>query len=264
LDLGRLGSPVFLTEVNLTRLWKRFDGEPFMINPRLGILGLGAFNPKKGRKRGKKMARKFGARHMAWVRSFKRKGRKNRSHRHRRNAYPVAGLVANPRRRRRYHARRNPRRHRRYRRNPGMTRLMGFSLPNISNVIYAGVGYVGVPLAEGILGSMLPLSITGTSIGKYAVRIGSVIGLTWLTKAVMGKEQARYVGIGGGAYVLITAVREFAPGLIPGLSAYTLPSRGMSAYVPGVGRNYTALGGMAGPFVSSGTADVTQRRFSRL
>ena len=210
------------------------------------------------------MARRgWGAAHMKWVRSFAKKGRRNRRRKYhaRRNAFPVAGLVANPRRRRKHHYRANPRRRRHYRRNPGLTtRFMGLSLPNVTKVIYAGAGYVGTPIVEGFVNTYLPVSLTGNTFGKYAVRIGAVVGLTWLSKAVLGKEAATYVGIGGGSYVLISAVREFAPGVIPGLSAYTLPSRGMGAYLPSVGRNYTSLGG---PMVSSGTTDVAQRRFAR-
>lgn len=181
------------------------------------------------------MARRSSRARMRYVRSF----RKNRRHRrrYRRNPYPVAGLALNPRRRRRH--RRNPQmnRRRRYRRNPS---IMGFKLPPLQQVLYAGVGFVAVPVTEGFLNQFLPLSITSTTLGKYAVRIGSVIGLTWLGKAMLGKNAATMIGIGGGAYVLVSAVKEFAPGMIPGLSAYTVP--GMGAYVPGYGRNYSTLG----------------------
>ena len=253
----------------MARLWKKFDGEPFMINPRLGILS--ALNPRK-RKRGRKVAKRgWGRAHMAWVRSFAKKGRKNRRRKYhaRRNAFPVAGLVANPRRRHRKNPRHSYVRHwvkrgrRRYRRNPGiMSFTRGLALPNVTKVIYAGAGYVGTPIVEGFLSPYLPASITTNTFGKYAVRIGSVVGLTFLAKAVLGREAATYVGIGGGSYVLISAVREFAPGVIPGLSAYTRP---LAAYVPGAGRNYTALGSgtLGNPFVNSGTSDVAQRRFAR-
>lgn len=127
------------------------------------------------------------------------------------------------------------RRRRSYRRNPA---IMGLKLPPLQPVLYAGVGFVAVPVTEGFINQFLPLSITSTVLGKYAVRIGSVIGLTWLGKLALGANAATYIGIGGGAYVLVSAVKEFAPGVIPGLSSYV----GMSAYVPGVGHNYSPLG----------------------
>jgi hypothetical protein len=249
-------------------LWGIVDGEPFMLNPRLGIL-----NSRRQRKGKKAMARrKSGRAHMAWVRSFKKnKGRKHspkrRRRSYRRNPYAVAGpVVANPRRRRRgrrHVMRRNPRR-RHARRNPS---VMGFSLPPLQSVAYVGVGIVGTPLVEGFAGQFLPLSITTSTIGKYAVKIASVIGLTWLAKMVLGGEKAKMVGIGGGAYVLISAVREFAPGVIPGMSAYALPT--MGAYALPTTRVQNTLGAPAWGArntVSSagrGGANVVAQRFRR-
>lgn len=212
-----------------------------MVNPRLGILSV--LNPHNKRKKGAKMARRRSRSYMAWVRSHKRKGRKHSPRRRRRNPYPIAGVALNPRRRRS-----SPRRHARRRRNPAMfggSRVMGFQLPNLGNVVYAGVGFLAPPMAESFLGQYLPSSLTSNTLGKYVVRIGSVLGLTWLAKSFIGREKARMVGIGGGAWVLITAVREFAPGLIPGMSAYALPASGLRAYVPSHGRNVTGLGAPA-------------------
>lgn len=232
-----------------------------MINPQIGVLGLG-LNPGRKKRGSKTMARRSSRAHMAYVRSF----RKNRKHRrrYRRNPYPVAGVALNPRRRRR----RNPvMNRRRYRRNPGSRKVFGLSLPPLQSVLYAGVGFVAVPVTEGFLNQFLPLSITSTTLGKYAIRIGSVIGLTWLGKMVLGKQAALMIGIGGGAYVLVTAVKEFAPGMIPGLSAYAQPALG--AYTPSSVRNYRTLGapafqafGQVLPFQASQQAVASRfRRF---
>ena len=191
-----------------------------MVNPRLGILGLG-LNPKRKRR---KVARRSAKARMAYARSFQ-KNRRRRRRSYRRNPYPVAGIALNPRRRRH---RRNPvMNRRRYRRNPG-GKILGLSLPPLQSVLYAGVGFVAVPITEGFLNQFLPLSITSTTLGKYAVRIGSVIGLTWLSKMVLGKNAATMVGIGGGAYVLVSAVKEFAPGMIPGLECLCASRWGLS------------------------------------
>lgn len=198
-----------------------------------------------------------------------RRGRKHaprrRRRNYRRNPYPIAGLALNPRRRRH---RRNPVQNRRhYRRNPGGRKILGLSLPPLQSVLYAGVGFVAVPVTEGFLNQWLPLSITSTTLGKYAVRIGSVLGLTWLGKLILGKQAAMMIGIGGGAYVLVTAVKEFAPGVIPGLSAYAVPALG--AYTPSSGRNYRTLGAPSQqafaqvlPFQASSNATASRfRRF---
>jgi len=103
-----------------------------------------------------------------------------------------------------------------YRRNPA---LLGISLPPLQSVLYVGMGFVGVPMMEGFLSRFLPITLTGSTIGKYATRIASVLGLSFLTKMVLGAGEAKMVAIGGGAYVLTTAVTEFAPGLIPATSA---------------------------------------------
>ncbi len=197
------------------------------------------------------MARRSGRAHMAWVRSFKKNSRRKRrnpvaslnprrrrrSTRRRRNSYPMAGVALNPRRRRSYRRRRNPvvnaRHRRRGRRNPSVTRLLGVEMPPLQAVLWAGVGFVAPSSIETWLNTnIIPVSLSGNTIGKYAVRIGSVLGLSWIVKQVMGSSEAKMVGIGGGAYVLISALKEFAPGVIPGVGAYVLPgSRGMSAYV---------------------------------
>jgi hypothetical protein len=182
-------------------------------------------------------------------------------------------VIANPRRRRRRHARRhysmNPRRHhrRRYRRNPSFLGGSFFSLPPLQSVLYAGVGFVAPPVVEGFANQFLPATITTSTIGRYAVKIASVLGLTWLAKSLVGREQAKMVGVGGGAYVLISAIREFAPGVIPGLSAYSLPT--MRAYSLPTSRPQNTLGapawGARNTVMSAGGggANVVASRFRR-
>jgi hypothetical protein len=263
------------------RLWGRRGGEPFMINPRLGIL---TGNPRRKRKSasrkrknsgGATVARRSSARYMAWVRSFKKNpGRRRRkanvSHRRRRsrrNPYPMAGVALNPRRRRRSHRRRNPvmnaRRHRR-RRNPvgeRTTRLLGINLPPIQAVLWTGLGFIAPqPIEAWLNTNIVPASLSTNMLGKYAVKIASVLGLSWIVKQVMGPSEARAVGIGGGAYVLISAVREFAPGMLPGVSAYVpYAGPGLSAYVPGT--RQLAAGGV--PVFGAASSNVVSNRFKR-
>jgi len=141
----------------------------------------------------------------------------------------------------------------------------------LQSVLFVGAGFVAVPAFETFLNTWLPTSITSTTLGKYAVRIGLVLGITALGRALMGKDRAKLVAIGGGAYVLVSAVKEFAPGVIPGLSAY-VPPPGMGAYVmggptrqlrafaPSVG---SAFGGSVGGSVASTRTNVIPARFRR-
>lgn len=205
------------------------------------------------------MAKRWGKSHMAWVRSFAKKSR-------------------NPKRRRHYHARvhhrqsnppalLNKRRSRRYSRNP---RLFGFQLPSISDAIYGAGGFVGVPLLEGVASSFLPVSITQSPIGKWAVRVGAVIAETMVAKMVLGKRAASVVAIGGGSYVLVSAIKEYAPTMIPGLQAYTPGGRrgGLSAYAQG-GQVAAQLAAPAfgairtNAFAGRGAQNIVAARFRR-
>ncbi len=121
----------------------------------------------------------------------------------------MAGLVVNPHRVRRAA----------HRMRSGLAGL--FTMPPLQSVLYVGVGLVGTPLAEGFVSGWLPISITSSTVGKYAIRIATVLGLSYVASKTVGKEAAKMIAIGGGAYVLTTAVREFMPGYIPGLGAYT-------------------------------------------
>lgn len=252
----------------MTSLWGIYDGEPFMENPSLAIIG----NPRlqtKGKKR--KMARRrkssssLKAR-MAHVRSFRKTARrKTTKRRAKRNPYPIGGVALNPKRRRRstYVAKRRSMRRRRGKRNPS---IAGFALPPFQSVLYTGVGFLGVPLVEGFLNRFVPVSITGNQFGKYAVRIASVVGLSFLAKQVVGAEEAKKVAIGGGAYVLTTAAAEFLPESIKqsiGLSAYVQP--GLSAYVDGGRSTGLGLPSAGGSTFGQGNTSIggTAERFKK-
>lgn len=240
-----------------SRLWDVFDGEPFMDNPRLGILGL--INPRK--KKGRKVARfKKGSKAAKAYMASIRPNRKRR-----RNPFPVGGLVVNPRRRRKggggkrsasrgRHRQRivleNRRHRRRSRRNPA---ILGFQVPALQPVLYAGAGFAGSIALESVLTSgttpIIPVTITGTTLGKYAVRVGCVVATAYLAKMMLGGEKAKMVGIGGGVYVLTSAIKEFAPGIVPGMAAYR-PLNGMGTY-----RGLNAA--RVVPFGRNGSAQVT-------
>lgn len=150
--------------------------------------------------------------------------RRRRRARARRNPFTVPGvaLAANPRRRRRHHRKNSPRKS--YRRNPA---VLGMQIPSLQTIAFVSVGFVGTPILEGFLASFIPTSFSTSTIGKYVVRIGSMLGLSWAARAGFGRERGNAVAIGGGVYILTSLIKDFAPGVIPGLS---LPGAGIAAY----------------------------------
>jgi hypothetical protein len=194
------------------RLWKHVDGEPYMINPRLGILALQALNPK----RRKNMAKHYGARHMAWVRSFRKKNRHHRRHR-KHNPYPLAGTVAAIGNYRRKHHRK---------RNPGglSTFARGtLGLPPLMPVVYGASGFVATSATQGFLDTLAPAGYQASQsmLAKY-VEIGlGIVIVTWAAKHFFGRGASAFVAVGGGIFALQQAVHDFIPGMIPGMHAYT-------------------------------------------
>lgn len=192
------------------KLWQVFNGEPYMVNPHLGILGV---NPKQ---KGKRMARKWGKSHMAWVRSFQSKRRRKRN-------YPVAGPVM---------ALANRRGGRRRKHNPGRfraaaTRARGFlGLPPLMPIVYGSAGFVATAGLQGVVGSFVPVEWSVNEDGsenkltKYGLLVVSLIGTTWIAKAAFGPGPAALAGVGGGVYVVSQVVKDFMPGVIPGMGQY--------------------------------------------
>jgi hypothetical protein len=246
------------------KLWKYVQGEPYMINPRLGVLALQALNPHARRKESHTMpTRSAMARHMAWVRGHKTnaKARRNPRHyyhrRHRRNPYPMAGTVAalNPHRRHyRHNPVANPRRPRHYRRNPAeisQGRQM-FGLPPIQPVLWATAGFAATAMVQGFVDTLVPASMktnpdgTPSLMVKYFEIAASIIGVTMLGKQFLGRGQAALLGIGGGVYAAGQIVHDLLPNVIPGMHAYTplrsyTPLRGVGRSIPYVGRSMPHL-----------------------
>lgn len=235
------------------------------MNPHLGII-----NPKRKKGKSTMARRKTSKARMAYVRSF-RKGAKRAPRRKARrarksNPWPVAGMVvANPRRKRRTRRSVAVSRRRRssYSRNP---RILGIELPPLNKVLFAGIGFVAPPMVEGMIAGFLPAEIQTSTIGKYAVRIASVLALAFGVRRFVGKSEGDMVLIGGGVYVASTAAVEFLPnvfgagGSIPvpsGVSSYVPAARSLAAYVPATGRIQNGLGLPSAAFSNRESAGAT-------
>lgn len=226
------------------KLWDFHGGEPFMENPHLAIIG----NPFKvgsiieHKKQGfRKISERKGSKIMA----YKRRGKKNspRRKKARRNPIPGGGLMLNPRKRT-YHMKRNKRgvyahnpRHRRHRarRNPA---LLGVMLPPINMIAWGAGGFIGTPMVESYLNRFLPAEVTSNVLGRYAVKIGTVLGLTYLVKQVLSAKEAFPVALGGSLYVVTSAINEF----VPQLTQAPAPAPTVQAYRSGMIKAYR--GGM--------------------
>jgi hypothetical protein len=230
------------------RLWRHVDGEPYMVNPRLGILALQALNPKKGRKT---MAIKFGARHMAWVRSFRKKNYRARSHRkrhYRKNPYPLAGVVTalgNGRRRKHHRSRKG---------NPGGLGNIArgtLGLPPLMPVVYGAGGFIGTAMAQGFVDTLVPASFGSAASSpmiKYGEILVSIAIVSLAAKSFLGRGASAFAAVGGGIFLLQQAVHDFLPNVIPGMHAYT-PLR---AYTPV--RRSSGFGGLRSIVQSAGGA----------
>lgn len=259
----------------MSRLWE-FDefGEPWLENGRKSNPPLLIVNSKKGkkmaakkkvyRKKGRKAAPKRTAakKHTHWG--------KVKSHRRRVNPWPMGGAVVgvNPHRKRRKssHRRSNPKRRiSHYKRNAS---ILGVSLPPIQTVLYVGVGYIGTPMVEGFLNKFVPTAITGNTLGRYAVKIASAIGLSAVTRMVLGSSEARLVAVGGGVYVLTSAAAEFMPTTF-GLKAYRPSTGQLQSYSSSTGRTFNQLAapewGARNTVRSApmGAANIVGQRFRR-
>lgn len=210
-------------------------------------------------RRRRTVARKRNApRRRTHVRNAPRRVRRRRSLR---NPYPLAGAVINPRRRRR--ARRNPvvRHHRRHmRRNPA---ILGLTLPPIKSVLFAGVGFIGIPVVNGFITPLLPASMQpSTPVGRYGMYAASGLLLTFAVKQFAGASEAQMTAIGAAAFIIKQALVDFMPGVIPGLSGYVSPN--MGAYVRGNQPTMAQLGMPQASFPGSqGSSNPIPNRFSR-
>lgn len=238
------------------KLWDFYGGEPFMENPHLALIG----NPfKVGSiiERKRQGFRKISERKGSKVMAYKRKGSRKKNspkRKARRNPVPYAGLVINPRRKktRTYNMKRNrkgtythnPKKHHRRhaRRNPA---FLGVALPPITMIAWGAGGFIGVPMAESYLNRFLPAEVTTSVLGRYAVKIGTVLGLTYLVKAVLSAKEAFPVALGGSLYVVTSAINEFVPQLTQA------PAPTVKAYRSGMIKAYrsgmiqTGIGGYA-------------------
>jgi hypothetical protein len=134
-----------------------------------------------------------------------------------------------------------------------------FGLPPVSPVLWGAAGFAGTAMVNGFLGTLIPSTWTTNAdgsinyIGKYGQLIASVIGVSALGKATMGRGPAALLGIGGGIYVTTQLAHDFFRGVIPGMAAYTP----LHAYSPAHMAHRSAMGRPV-PWVHGGMPGLAQ------
>jgi hypothetical protein len=215
------------------RLWNNFDGEPYLDNPSLYIVG----NPRIARGE-KTVARKRNAKGRfvksnPQVRAYRVKTYHRRPKAKRRLA--ARAYAANPRKRRtrRIYAANPVHRHRRtrryagnpsrsshrrrgYRRNPVLGGL--FSPQNLKLAGYTAGGLIGTPILANVglslVGSYVPVS---NQFVRYGVQIGAAAGISWGISKLAGNEAGKAALIGGLAFVVVQVLNDF--GVISALNS---------------------------------------------
>lgn len=204
--------------------------------------------------------------------------RKPRRRRAAKRNYTSTGMLLNPKRRRRRASGRrnvmvtNPRRRRsigrarrvrRYRRNPGLLggrsmSLMGFSLPPLDAVAFVGAGLIVPPLVTSYIMTMLPADWKTSKAAYYGVKAVSVLVPAMLLKQFVSPRAGNLMLLGGAASFVIDLIKDFAPGVIPGLGVQPflgyypsmgIPSRQLGTY-PGRG-GAQRLPGLLSPMIAS-------------
>jgi len=252
------------------KLWDYYDGEPFMENPHLAVIGnpfkVGSIIERK--KQGfRKISQRKGSKIMAYKRGKKNSPRRKRA---KRNPFLGGGLMINPRRqknrkRRTYHMTKNrrgvythnPKRRRRHhaRRNPA---FLGVTLPPVNMILWGAGGFVGTPMVESYINRFMPAEVTSNVLGRYAIKIGTVLGLTYLVKHVLSMKEAFPVALGGSLYVVTSAINEFVPQLTT--APAPAPTTTVRAYRTGMINAYrsgmiaTGIGSYAATQLANGRA----------
>lgn len=183
------------------------------------------------------------------ARSRRRRSPRKRT-RSRRRRNPVYAMNSPRRRRYRrykksgYYATRGPRYRKHYRRNPPP-----LAMPLMTDVMYAGIGYMGTKFAVGMALPAFGIAATPPSLTGIAAKLGVAYGVAWAAENFVGRDKFKPVFIGG----VVSAIQDFVslymaptfpalagpgdlgayyrPALMPPRNGRMLPAPGMGAYV---------------------------------
>ncbi len=154
----------------------------------------------------------------------------------RRRRHHAARAHSNPvRRRRRYFSNR---RRRHYRSNPGGLSVMGFQIPAVMDIAAVGAGFVVPPLITGYVMGWLPDSLKTSRAAYWAVKAAAVLVPSMAVRSFVSRRAGNLMLLGGTVSFVLDLIKEFAPGVIPGLGyqpllgAFTAPPQFSRARMP--------------------------------
>lgn len=130
------------------------------------------------------------------------------------------------------------RRRRSYRRNPA---LLGFQLPPLDAVLFTGAGLIVPPLVtKYVMDNFVPVEYRANKGVYYLVKATSVLVPSLLVRKFVSQRAGNLMLLGGAASFAIDLVRDFVPGLLPGMGAQPflgfyerMPARGVGRYLNG-------------------------------
>jgi hypothetical protein len=214
------------------KLWKRFSGEPYLVNPHIVSLSL---NPKK---RGSTMAKKKVSKNRNYARPAKKRS----------SASKTVILMNKPKKNGSV---------KRYKGNsPAMRGKIPFLNMSLMELLYAGGGFVAPPLIEGAISNVLPDALKTSKIGKYVTKGAIGLVLSMAVAKFINREAGKFVGIGAGTYLVANLIYDYAPdvfGGFSGMSPAPIQARTLSGH--------PMLGAYLGAYLGDGMTqdDVPER-----
>jgi hypothetical protein len=76
---------------------------------------------------------------------------------------------------------------------------------------FSGLGFLLPPFIEGMAPRFVPIRGRG---GAWILKIGTVLVTIWGTAQFVGRAEARDAALGGGTYLVTSAISEFLPQLV--------------------------------------------------
>jgi hypothetical protein len=152
---------------------------------------------------------------------------------------------------------------------------LGFGIPGVKHIAFTAVGFVGPSFVVSLANQFVPSVVQSTTsmgvAGKYILKVGSILGLAWLTRRFVGSNESNMVILGGSVNVGLSLINDFAPGWLPAnplsmyqpvnpglravqMGAYQPVRKGLRALVP---NNLTARRG----FIPSAAAQGDQGQY---
>jgi hypothetical protein len=105
-------------------------------------------------------------------------------------------------------------RQRHYKTNPS---LMGFQLPGLMDIAAVGAGFVVPPILAGYVMGWLPDSLKTSKVAFWTVKAASVLVPSLVVRRFVSRRAGSLMLLGGAVSFVMDLVKEFAPGVIPGL-----------------------------------------------